>query len=475
MLVTVNTSGASVINDGVTIAIIPDSTHIVLSQNSVRGNTSVNFNFSWPSNYTGGTVLLGGTLALGSVNANDAGLGTGPITFNGGTLSLFDWNGNNLPGSGTLPNNLVVNGNGTILAPQRGTIAGSVTGSGNLTLSIPYLRTDLTGDWSQFYGQLNVITTSSSSGDLRLHQTTGLPLGAISLGAKTQAYYTGTVATNGTSISIGELSGVAGTFLRGGTTANATLTWTIGGRNSNATFAGTITEQFNGTLTSNITGINKVGDGTWTLSGTNSYLGPTTVTAGTLLVSGTLGNTSTVDVKNGGTLTLSGGSITAPLVLIESGGALGGSGTLNGPLVNNGTVNVGSGQTITFNGNVTNNGVMIFTGSAAFSNSAAYTNNGTLDLITSALALPANFTNNGVVLHAKDVKIQDCSMQGGVFTVDIQSYPGHNFQLQYSNSLVPPNWQNIGPAQTGDGTVLTFTDSSNASATQLFYRIVVSP
>jgi len=471
MLVTVNTDNASVINDGVTIASIPDSTHFVLSQNAVRANTSVNFNFSWPSTFNGGIVIDGGTLATGSVNANDAGLGTGPITFNGGTLSVFDWNGNNLPGSGTLPNSFVMQGSGMVLAPQRGTLASAVTGSGTLTLSIPYVRTDLTGDWSEFYGQLNVVTTSSTVGDLRLHNSSGLALAAINLGTKTEAYFTGTVSATGTTVPIGELSGVTGTFLKGGATANNVLTWQVGGRNSDATFAGNITEQSAG----NITAINKVGSGTWTLSGTNSYVGATTVSAGTLLVSGSIGNTSSLDVKDGGTFTLSGGTLTTPTILVEANGTLAGSGTINGALTNNGTVTVTSGQTLVFNGTVTNNGVVVFTGSAASSNNATFTNNGLLDLITSSLALPTNFVNHGTVLHAHDVQIQDCSLTAGVFTVDIQSYVGHYFQLQFSGSLEPPNWLNIGNAQAGDGTVLTFTDSSNPSANPRFYRIAVSP
>ncbi len=183
MLITVNTNNINGLTDGTTIASITNSTQFILSQNITHTNNgTATLNVSSPNTYSGGTVLQGGTLTLGSVNANDAGLGTGPVTFDGGTLSLFDFSGNNLPGSGTFPNSIVVLSNGTVLAAQRHAISSTVTGGGNLTLSIPYIRTDLTGDWSQFSGQLNVITTNSTEGDLRLAGTTGLPQATVEPG-----------------------------------------------------------------------------------------------------------------------------------------------------------------------------------------------------------------------------------------------------------------------------------------------------
>ena len=118
--------------------------------------------------------------------------------------------------------------------------------------------------------------------------------------------------------------------------SNQIRTLTLDGSNSaDNTLAAGLTN--NGTGATNLT---KVGDGKWIISGTSTYTGATTVSAGTLLVSGALGN-SAVGVSNAGTAF--GGS-----------GSLGGSLTLNAdtlfyvadlsdPLFVTGTVSLYSG------------------------------------------------------------------------------------------------------------------------------------
>ncbi|HVU37162.1 MAG TPA: polysaccharide lyase family protein, partial [Opitutales bacterium] len=468
MLVTTNTNNIVGLPDGVTVASITDGTHLVLSQNATRGNTTT-LNFSVPMTYNGGTVINGGTVALGSVNANDAGLGAGPVTLNGGTLSLYNWNGSNLPGSGTFSNSLIIEGNGTILAAQRHVIASTVSGGGNLTLNIPYVRTDLTGDWSQFFGTLTSVTSNSSMTDLRFASANGMPQTLVTLGNNTEAYFTGIISANGTTISLGALSGGANTILKGGPTSGRVLTWSIGGRGTDATFAGNITEQGSG----NLTALNKAGTGTWTLSGTLTYAGNTTVSAGTLVLTSTLTNNATLHIANGGTFTLANGTLTGASVLVDNGGALNGQGVLNAPLVNNGVVSSGANQTLTFNGSVTNNGYMYFTGGTALACTGAFVNNGILDLVTGAQTLPANFTNHGTVLFAGDAQIQSCAYAGGQFNVVLQSYSGHDYQLQRSDSLTAPDWQNIGDPQPGVDDLLTLADATGTAGPIRFYRVVV--
>jgi hypothetical protein len=47
--------------------------------------------------------------------------------------------------------------------------------------------------------------------------------------------------------------------------------------------------------------------------------------------------------------------------------------------------------------------------------------------------------------------------------------------LQRTNSLTNPAWTNIGSAQTGNGSILNFTDPGGVSGAQGFYRFQVSP
>jgi len=98
-----------------------------------------------------------------------------------------------------------------------------------------------------------------------------------------------------------------------------------------------------------------------------------------------------------------------------------------------------------------------------------------LDLINGPQNLPANFVNNGTVLNASSVQVEQVSMNGSSFSLTIEGYAQHSYQLQRASSLAAPvTWTNVGAAQMGVGTVLTFTDSG-ASGTQGFYQVQVSP
>jgi len=162
------------------------------------------------------------------------------------------------------------------------------------------------------------------------------------------------------------------------------------------------------------------------------------VSAGVLEITGTLSSTSSVSVANGAVFYLAGG----------------------------GSLSVA--------GSITNNGIFKIAGTPAFSFTGSFINNGVLDLINGPSTLPANFVNNGTVLVAGNVTVIHAGMTGTTFSLTVQGYAQHTYQLQRSGTLTGPAWTNIGAAQTGTGSTLAFTDPAATDAKE-FYRVQVSP
>ncbi|MDT8390742.1 MAG: autotransporter-associated beta strand repeat-containing protein [Lentisphaeria bacterium] len=124
-----------------------------------------------------------------------------------------------------------------------------------------------------------------------------------------------------TSVELGELRG-NGTILRGGGTGGNT-TLLIGGKNKNSTFSGSIV--------SAELGIEKVGSGTLTLAGSNTYGGATTVSNGTLEISptGTLSNGGGITVNGAGTKFIYNSDTALTGLVTVTEGTIGGTGTIN--------------------------------------------------------------------------------------------------------------------------------------------------
>jgi fibronectin-binding autotransporter adhesin len=277
--------------------------------------------------YAGGTTLSAGTLYLAGITANVSGLGSGAVTFDGGTLTMAD-----VQGSENAAWNIIVPAgkSGRLNADGRCTLSGTLTGSGDFTLFSGFVRTELAGDWSAFTGRVFFVT-DADGGDMRFRNLAGIPLAELNLAANTFTYYAATLASDST-LPVGALSGNAAARLLGSSTGGRTLTWAIGNKNIDTTFPGIIA---NG---AGITALQKVGTGTLTLTGANTYTGATTVSAGTLLVNGT--------------------SSSSPFT-VESGGTLGGSGVITGPVsfLSGSKMLLGNGP-ITVSGNVTLSGAL---------------------------------------------------------------------------------------------------------------------
>ena len=250
--------------------------------------------------YSGGTIINRGTIA---VNAdNGLGAATGPLMFNGGTLqfdSSFDLSpsraitlnaaNNGFAGGGTFD----TNGNTSTIS-QRIQGAGGLTkaGAGTLTLSGPNTYTG---------------ATTVAAGTLAAGAVGTLPgMTAVTVAAP------GTLDLAGFNQSIGSLAGEGAVSL-----GSATLT--TGNDNTSTTFSGAM---------SGTGALDKVGAGTFILDGDSPYTGGTTVSGGTLVV-GDFAHPSAA---------LSGGGAIA----VESGGTLGGYGSVTGAVTNSGVIAPGS-------------------------------------------------------------------------------------------------------------------------------------
>ena len=448
-----------------------------------NGAGTLTVNNTGASTFSGGTTINGGVIALASATANASGLGTGAVVLNGTALTMFS--AGNGTFAGTLPNEIAVSTTGTLNAAPRCGFSGAVTGSGVLTYYTPYVRADITGDWSAFSGRVNV-TTDGDGGDFRIASGYGWPglgLASVNLADRVSFYFNGTLASGaGTFIEIGELSGSPLATLLGGATGGRNFTYTIGAKTApgmEAIYTGAIAEQNTGTATSYV----KTGAGTWTLAGTCHWNGRTSVEQGTLKITGSV-TCGAASVASLAALNLASGSLATDALAIATGATFSASGkaTLTGDFNNDGTATI-AGGTFAVTGDVVNNGTLRFNGGAALAATGAFVNNGLLDLLTSPSSLPANFENHGIVLDRGLVKVTGVVKSGNTVTIAIASYTAHTYQLTRGDSLAGP-WNPVGTVQNGahivngDGsfspTTLTFTDSG-ATGTQRFYRVSVGP
>ncbi|MFB6319715.1 autotransporter-associated beta strand repeat-containing protein [Saccharicrinis sp. FJH54] len=286
------------------------------------------------NSYQGGTVIEAGTLSLITDNANTNGLGSEKITLKSATLSMYDNNGsytdftNDIEVPATFSANWLLDG--------RCNIYSRLTGAGTLGVFVPYVRSQVDGDWSEFEGQINV-TSDSDGGMLILNNGNGYGKASINLGDKVSV-----IRANSEDITldVGELTGAPGSKLGAGGDGTNTITWRIGTKNSTFSFDGVICDdQYKNSGAK--AALIKAGSGRMTLTNSNTYSGGTVVEKGGLIVSNSSGSgTGTGDVQ------------------VKSGAVLSGTGSVSGTV----TVNAGgylmagiatTGSSILVNNNVT--------------------------------------------------------------------------------------------------------------------------
>ena len=217
------------------------------------------------NSYAGGTTITGGFINFNSANS----FGSGLITINGGGLQWATGNSADISAQlaafGAGGATFDTNGNNVTLAASLSGLGGlTKTGAGTMTLS---------GVNSYQGGTTINGGTVAVATDANL----GAAAGGLAFGGGTLQFLTGFTTNRTVTLNAG-----GGTFDTNGN--NATLAGAIGG-------AG---------------GLTKVGVGTMTLSGAGTYLGGTTVNAGTLQAGGTnaFSPFSAFSVASGATLDL---------------------------------------------------------------------------------------------------------------------------------------------------------------------------
>ncbi len=310
---------------------------------------------SGANTYSGGTVVNGGILQIGT-GAVGTGAGTGAVTNNNGTTLRINTtatlaNAYNFNGTVTIDLNNV-GGNQGIGSP------GAISGSGNVTfinqntVNRTFTLGGSSSSLANFSGSFSFGT--NINGTWRFNDgggsgNTGSSSMLLDLGTGNAIFVT---RNRGAAVNLGALTGGASTKITTGSSSSGTSTYSIGGRNANCEFDGFITD---GASSTTMVAINKVGSATLILTGTNNYLGGTTVTAGTLQVGngGTSGALGSGAIANSGTLVYDrsdtptvANAISGSGNLIQMGGNIltftgtnNSSGTL---IVSNGTVVVGA-------------------------------------------------------------------------------------------------------------------------------------
>ena len=301
------------------------------------------------NSYGGGTILSNGTLALfgpgggASITANNYALGTGPVTLLGGTLKLFGGGlGDAGAGYGTFsrPIDVPTNATVTLLTPGRYTMSSTLTGSGTINMEVNYVRGTLSGNWSAFTGTINLTAAAQSPGngvgEFRVANSSGYAGATLFVNSGARITQSGSA----TIMEIGALGGVSGGVVGSGNSTSSGRSFRIGWNNRDATFAGQI-------LADGINAVTKVGTGTWTLLNANTYTGGTTISNGLVLANNSSGSATGTGA-----------------VVVQSDGALGGTGSVSGAVTVNagGAIAPGSNGvgTVTFAGGLTlNNGALL--------------------------------------------------------------------------------------------------------------------
>ncbi|MEI6239928.1 MAG: autotransporter-associated beta strand repeat-containing protein [Planctomycetia bacterium] len=279
------------------------------------GNTQSNFSGKWVIDGSAAAGFLADN-AQGSVWGTGAGSDVVTMRNGGAVLIRTGTVGSSTQGFTIGTGGGVFNGAGGVTA----TIAAQISGTGSDRVTFRPSQNGvliLSNTANAYSGDTYVLGDSFGTNYVRLGAAGVVPNGAgkgnlvivNSAGAATGAGIGG-FDLNGFSQTINGLSSLAisGTLSTDSVVdnlaANTSATLTLGANNASTTFAGTIQN----TGSSATLSLRKIGSGTQTLTGNNTYSGTTTISQGAIQVNGI---TNTLGNSTNGTVVLDGGAIVA--------------------------------------------------------------------------------------------------------------------------------------------------------------------
>ena len=378
------------------------------NNNGIAGSTSLVKNntgtvtINTPNSFTGGVQLNGGMIVVGSSTA--LGAATNVVAFGAASSAILRLNSNSvtlggLTGDGTatvenggsvtdsiLTINIalgVTNVFGGVMQDGSGGKVLALTGLGSGTLVLTGANT-YTGGTTISSGTLqignsgtsgSIVGNVSNNGSLIYKRTDSVGFGGTVSGTGTVTIASGTLVLTGSLSNSGTNSITSGAILQVGDTIN-------NGSLGNVTDNGALNFNLNGTPL--------------TYSGTVTGTGTATVQAGTLVLTGTLGNNGATTINNLATLQVGNGTI---------------SGTLGGNITDNGTLSFNIPGTLTYANAITGTGAVkvtnsgstvIFSGGNSYSGGTIVSAGATLQLgsgsttgsITGDVAVDGNLTIN---------------------------------------------------------------------------------
>ena len=434
----------------------------VMNGNVVSGGGSITFQgtgttvFEGTNSYGGGTTISAGTLGVGNVPGTNNNLGTGAVAVSGGTLRVGygvtsnqnkTYTTNNITLAGTIYEDdafqhfagpINITGASTLGSTYNGGGAdadkglyldGVVSGSSALTVQISHY------DSAHNYDTAYVVFTNNAntySGTITINENSATTEGGVYVGVNgSLALSNATLATAaipgatlrfGTSpivfktglgsATLGAISGSGPLVLAGydsvghAYTGGGSIALTVGGNNSTTTYSGAISGA-NGSLI-------KTGSGTLTLSGANTYTGPTTVSAGSLFLTSPLNSIGAVTMNSAATLADTGTNNGD--VYLVSGAVLvpGGSNA-----VSTLTITTNSPSALTLNGNVI---VVDLSSTNGISDLIALTGaSGTL-VLNGANTISLSFPNNSAPVGTYTLMTYAAKTGSGTLALD-HAYP----------------------------------------------------